>query len=266
MTDQYFIPLFVAGSLLLTIFAFFLVAYLLVQKNKQNKYMLEKRQMVFDHQNNILRTKLEEQENTMDQISKELHDNIKSVLGFAQMNMYKISELATDHDQILLLERTTDIVGKVVDDLHNVSHSLNSNFVKYFGLIETLTKDLESIQLSKNITSSVEIIGNPVSLTPEKELHIFRIAQEAIQNCLKHAKATNISFVLTYEPQFFTMKITDNGVGFDKSKIHEMKGLGFLNMFQRSRYVHGLMEVQTAPRQGSTITLTLNLRENGIDN
>src|SRR5579872_2947811 len=184
MTDQYIIPLFVAGSLLLTIFAFFLVAYLLVQKNKQNAYQLEKHQMAFDHQNNILRTKLEEQENTMDQISKELHDNIKSVLGFAQMNMYRISELANSSEQALLLDKTTAILGQVIDDLHNISHSLNSNFVKYFGLIETLTKELENIQLSKKITNDVEIIGDPVSLGPEKELHIFRIAQEAIQNCV----------------------------------------------------------------------------------
>src|ERR1035437_5876739 len=102
MNDQYIIPLFVAGSLLLTLFAFFLVVYLIVQKRKQNSYQLEKQRMIFDHQTNILRTKLEEQENTMDQISKELHDNVKSVLGYAQMSMYNIAGLAVNNDQVLL--------------------------------------------------------------------------------------------------------------------------------------------------------------------
>ena len=64
MSNQYVIPLFVAGTLLLTLFGFFLIAYLLVQKNKQNQYQLEKSQMIFDHQNNILRAKIEEQENS----------------------------------------------------------------------------------------------------------------------------------------------------------------------------------------------------------
>ena len=68
MNDQYIIPLFVAGSLLLTLFTFFLIAYLLVQKNKQNAYQIEKHQMIFDHEKNILKAKIEEQENTMDQI------------------------------------------------------------------------------------------------------------------------------------------------------------------------------------------------------
>jgi two-component system, NarL family, sensor kinase len=133
-----------------------------------------------------------------------------------------------------------------------------------FGLFETLSKELESIQLSENVVCHIEIKGQLVSLSPEKELHIFRIAQEVIQNCLKHAKATNLDVVLSYELGFFSMEIKDNGIGFDKNKIYELKGLGFLNMFQRARYVHGLLDVESVPMQGSTIMLTLNSENNGI--
>jgi two-component system NarL family sensor kinase len=258
MNDQYIIPLFVAGSLLLTLFGFFLIVYLLVQKKRQNQHLLEKRQMVFDHESNILRTKIEEHENTMDEISKELHDNVKSILGFAQFNMYRIADLATSNEQIVLIDKTNKIIGQVIDDLHNITHSLNSNFVKNIGLVDTITKELEHIRLAKNIVCNIEITGTPVSLEGDKELHVFRIAQEAIQNCAKHAKATNLNFTLNYEPNLFTMKITDNGKGFEKNKIHEMRGLGFINMFQRARYIHGLLEVQSIPLQGSTIILTLN--------
>jgi two-component system, NarL family, sensor kinase len=266
MNDKYIIPLFVAGSLLLTLFAFFLIAYLLVQKRKQNKYQLEKQKMIFDHQNNILRAKIEEHENTMDHLSKELHDNIKSVLGFAQMSMYKIEDMATSDEQATLIINTNKILGQAIDDLHNISHSLNSNFVKHIGLADTIAKELENIKASKNITYEIEINGAPIPLSPEKELHIYRIAQEAIQNCIKHAKATNLNFILDYEPDLFTMKIKDNGIGFEKNKIYEMKGLGFLNMFQRARYVHGKLEVQSVPLQGSAVILTLNYNQDGISN
>lgn len=261
MNDQYIIPLFVAGSLLLALFTFFLVAYLLVQKRKQNKYQIEKQRMIFDHENNILRTKLEEQENTMDQISKELHDNVKSVLGFAQMSMYNIADLATDKEQMILIGKTNKIIGEVIEDLHNISHSLNSNFIKNTGLVETITKELSYIHLSKNISYNLEIKGNVIPLSTEVELHIYRIAQEAIQNCIKHAKATNIDLMLNYEPGLFTMSVTDNGIGFDKNKVYELKGLGFLNMLQRARYVHGALDVQSVPEKGCKIILTINLNE-----
>ncbi len=266
MSNQYVIPLFVAGTLLLTLFGFFLIAYLLVQKNKQNQYQLEKSQMIFDHQNNILRAKIEEQENTMDQISKELHDNIKSVLGFAQMSMYNIARLAKDDEQAVLIDKTNKIIGDVIENLHNISHSLNSNFVKNIGLVDSIEKEIENVRLSKKLSCSLEVTGAPYELSGEKEIHIFRIAQEAIQNCIKHANATNLNFALVYEPDRFIMRISDNGKGFDKNKVYAMKGLGFLNMFQRARFVQGTLEVESAPSEGSTIILTLNSGTDGTNN
>lgn len=265
MNDQYIVPLFVAGSLLLTLFAFFLIAYLLVQKNKQNAYQIEKQQMIFDHEKNILRTKIEEQEHTMDQISKELHDNVKSVLGFAQMSMYKIAELAASGEQEVLIDKTNKIIGQVVDDLHNISHSLNSNFVRNFGFIDTINRDLENIQSLKNISYELEITGKPVTFNHEKELQIYRIAQEAIQNCVKHAQASHLHFLLNYAPDHFTMKISDDGIGFDKKKVFDMMGLGFLNMFQRARYIQGSLEVQSEPMKGSAVILYLTTDKNGFN-
>ncbi len=119
------------------------------------------------------------------------------------------------------------------------------------------------MKMAKNISYDLEIKGEPVSLGGEKELHIFRILQEALQNCAKHAQATALDVALDYRSPAFTMTVTDNGKGFDKNKIYEMKGLGFLNMFQRARYVHGGLEVQSAPAKGTTIVLTLNRNEYG---
>lgn len=266
MNNQYVIPLFVAGSLLITLFAFFLIAYLIVQKNKQNAYQLEKRQMVFDHENALLRAKIEEKDNTMDQISKELHDNIKSILGFAKMRIAKIASLSSNEKQLYLIKKTDETLDRVIIDVRNLSHSLNSAMVKNIGLVETITKELTLIEQVKKIKCSVKVNGAPVNLKPEKEIHIYRIAQEAIQNSVKHANATKLNFELDYEPGLFRMKISDNGRGFDKNKIYEMRGLGFLNMFQRARYVHGSLEVDTALTEGSSITLTLNPHADAINN
>lgn len=258
MNDQYFTPLFIAGFLLLTLFGLILIVYWLIQKKRQNEHLLEKRQMKFDYESNVLKMKIEQHEHTMDEISKELHDNVKSVLCLTQFNMYRMADIATTNDQVQLIEKTNKIVGQVIDDLHNISRLLDSNSVENEGLTETITKQLEHIRLAKNIEFDLVVKGEPVSLGEEKELHILRVAHEAIQNCARHAKASHLSFTLTYEPGTFTMEIADNGIGFDKNKIHEMRGVGFINMFQRTKYIHGLLDVQTVPSEGSKITLTLN--------
>jgi two-component system NarL family sensor kinase len=266
MNDKYIIPLFLAGSLLLTLFAFFLIVYLVVQKNRQRAFILEKQQMVFEHERSILRTKIEEQEQTMDQISKELHDNIKSVLGFSQMWIHSIADLATNKEQILLIEKTNSTIGQIIDELGNISHSLSGNFVKHIGLVETITKELEGIRLSKNITYNIDVAGNPVPLPGETELQVFRIVQEAAQNCMKHAKATKVDVVLSYSSDIFTLLFSDNGAGFDNSKEHAMKGLGFVNMFQRAKHAHGVLEVDSTPGKGTSVLFTLNLNRNGSNN
>jgi signal transduction histidine kinase len=266
MNDYFVIPLFIAGSLLLTLFAFFLIMYLLVHKRKQNADQLERTQMRFDYEKTLLRVKIEEQENILDQISKELHDNIKSVLGFARMSMHRIEDLSTDAEQTKVIVATNTLIGTVIDHVHNLSHSMNSSFVKQVGLVEAINQELYHIRSTTEIVCNKEIKGTPVSLGSEKELHITRIAQEAIQNSIKHSKATNLNFVLNYEPGNFSMEISDNGIGFDKNKIHEMNGLGFLNMFQRARFVLGSLEVRSQPFQGTQIILQLNTKKDELIN
>lgn len=263
-TNSYIIPLFLAGTLVLVLFAFFLIAYLIVQKNKQNAYHLEKQRMIFDYQNEILRTKLEEQERTMNQISKDIHDNVGQLLSLVQMNMYMIAENAAGkHKQIA--ERTNGLVEQAITDLRNISHSMNNNFVERLGLVDVMKKELEYIGLSKNISCNIEVRGDNTSLHAEKELMIYRIAQEATHNILKHAKASIINIILIFEQDSFEMHITDNGVGFSKDKLYDMNGLGLLNMFQRAKFLGGNLDIKSEAMQGSTITLTINNVNTNMD-
>lgn len=256
--DNYIIPLFIAGTLVLVLFAFFLIAYLIVQKNKQNAYHLEKQRLIFDYQNEILRTKLEEQERTMNQISKDIHDNVGQLLSLVQMNMYLIAENTVTDKQKQVVEKTNGLVERAITDLRNISHSMNNNFVERLGLVDVIRKELEYIRLSRNISCNIDVQGDNQSLQPEKELMIYRIAQEATHNILKHAKASIINILLIFEPDSFKMRISDNGIGFSKDKLYDMNGLGLLNMFQRAKFLGGDLDIQSEAQKGSTITLTIN--------
>ena len=266
MSENSLIPIFLSGTVLLTLFAFFIVVYVLVQKQKQNVHHLERNKMIYDHQNMILTTRIEEQERAMDQVSKEIHDNLGQQTNFAKMNLLTIAMYATDNQQKTVIEKTKTILDGIIKDIRNISHSLNSDFIKDIGLINMLQEELNYLNLSPTINCDIDIIGDDKKFLPEKELLIYRIAQEAIHNVSKHAQATNLDIILTYEANTFIMTIADNGIGFDKNKIYEMKGLGFLNMFQRARYVHGSLEVESVPNDGSTITLTIKPDIDGVNN
>lgn len=264
MNDGYIIPLFVSGTLLLVLFAFFIIAYLLIQKHKQNSYQMERSRMIYDHQNKILLTRVEEQESTMAQMSKEIHDNIGQVLSFTKMNMFAIGRLAASSDQAALIEKTKGLLDQLIADIHNISHNLNSAFIKGRGLVVVLQEELDTINFSQGINCRIDINGKQKTFNPEKELLIYRIAQEAVHNITKHAKAGEIVITLSYDDNLFTMCIRDNGVGFEKSKIYSLNGIGFLNMLQRAKLLEGSLDIQSEPGKGSSITLRVNDLEEAV--
>jgi len=258
MSENYLVPIFLSASVLIALFAFFVVLYVLIQKHKQNLYHLEKEKMIFNHQNKILNNRIEEQERVLGQLSKEIHDNLGQQANFAEMNLITIAQYASDQKQQMLIESTRQILDGIVKDIRNISHSLNNEFIQDIGLINMLQEELNYINLNETMKGSLDIEGEDRMFPPQSELLIYRIAQEAIHNISKHAKATQIDIVLTYAPEYFSMVISDNGVGFDKSVVHELKGTGFLNMFHRAKLLNSCLNIDSTPDGGSTITLIIN--------
>ena len=255
MTDNsYILPLFVSGTLLLALFAFFLVVFLLVHNTRQRKHRLERESM----RSRILEARLEEQEYSMNKISEEIHDNIGQVLGLAQMNMYSIVKLATNEKEENLIRGTNSAIGKVISDLQNISHTLNGDYIKRLGLLNVLRKESDYINLSKNIKCSLTITGQPIAIDPEKEVLIYRIVQELIHNAVKHAMAKMLTIEISYQPDVFSLTVADNGKGFDTEKIFSSQGIGFENMYHRTALLNGKLDVRSAVNAGCTTTLTID--------
>ena len=154
MSDQNYIAIFyIAGTLLFMLFAFFIIYSSIIQKRIQYDYKLEKVKMQFEHENNILRVKIEEQESAFDTISKELHDNVKSKLGISQLNLYRVSDLGVTAKQSEIVDSIDKTIAGVIDEVHDLSQSLNSNFIKNIGLNSAISDKLASVKIGKNINS-----------------------------------------------------------------------------------------------------------------
>jgi two-component system NarL family sensor kinase len=265
LADKYILLVFICGTVLFVLFVFFLIAYLLVQKNKQNVFHLEKQRMIYDHQNKLLNTKLEEQELVMEQISKEIHDNLGQVLSFLKMNTGMIRKMAVTEQQEALVDKHAELLTQLIKDIRNISHTLNSDYIKGKGLHEILKSEFEYLNATRNIRCNVEVTGSQNLVSPEKQLIIYRIAQEAVHNTVKHAMATEISIILNFGTEELIMLVKDNGVGFDKEKIFSFDGIGFINMFNRAKHLNGHLDIQSERGNGCTITLIAKYSDNNAD-
>jgi signal transduction histidine kinase len=124
MNDQFIIPAYIAITLLLLVFAFFLIFYVFIQKQKYNSNALEKHRMIFDYEKKLLSSKIEEQENVMTQISREVHDNFAQTLNHLLMNNRVIEDIATNKEQAELIQSSNVILQELITDATNISHSL----------------------------------------------------------------------------------------------------------------------------------------------
>ncbi len=259
MNDSYLISLLIAGSLLGTLFVFYIVLFMIINKNKHRRYKMEKKEMEFRFENELLQTRLEVQEQALNQVSQEIHDNIGQTLSIAQMNLLSLTMVDADANlRNELIENSKNLLAKAITDLRNVSHVLNSENISRMGLEESIKKELNYITSFKNLNFEVLVTGEPDNLSDEKELMVFRIAQEAIANIVKHADASSVQISLQYLPTSFVMNISDDGVGFDPAEKQndEKSGIGLMNMRQRVSLMQGELNVSSGAK-GTTIHLTI---------
>ena len=204
----------VLGSVIFLLLTFTIVIFLIVHKKKRYHDLLEKKQMEAIYQNQLLQSRLEVQEQSFKYFSEEIHDNIGQLLSIVKMQLHNIKSSSGEQEIVDKATTSTDLLGKAINELRNISHTLNSSFVDNVGLEDAIKKDLDYICSAKSLNCHFEKTGEEYELGNERELLIFRIVQEASANAIKHGSPTAINILLNYGAESLTVAVKDNGSGF----------------------------------------------------
>ena len=254
------VTIIILASVFLIIVAIGIIVLILVYQKKQLQYIGEKKQLKVTFEKEILESKLEIQEQTLKNISQEIHDNIGQVLSLVKLNINTMN--CNEPVQIQTkINDSRQLITKAIQDLRDLSRSLNTDYIVDAGLAKALEYELDMIRKTGVYKVSFNIEGKQYRLGNQKELILFRIVQEVLNNIMKHAKATLIDVKLLFDPALFTLKIVDNGVGFNTSRIehndYSKLGLGVRNMHNRAKMIDTHFQITSAPKQGTSIVLTL---------
>lgn len=252
--------IFIIGSLTLAVFVLFLVLIVIEYRKRQLRHITEKLELKHQYQNEVMQTQLEVQEQSFKYISEELHDNIAQMLSLVRIKLYRTADKTTDETIKARVESSNELLGNVLDGLRNLSHVLNGGLVSKLTLQESLEKELNYIRDVNEMETHLMIEGIPYEVDAEKRLLVFRIAQEAINNSIKHGKANKIDLCLAYQPSLLTVTIADNGKGFDTHIMEQGKGLGLHNIQVRAKML-GSFTITSEKNKGTIITLNINTHE-----
>jgi signal transduction histidine kinase len=210
-----------------------------------------RRKVIFKQQ--LLQTQIEIQSQTLKTISQEIHDNIGQVLSLAKLNLNTLQP----GEETKLID-TKNLVSKAINDLRDLSRSLYGNKIAELGLEEAIDNELTILQNSGQFRTSLKVTGNSYKLEPQKEMVVFRIVQECLNNIIKHSNAREITAVVQYDTGLFSLSISDDGIGFNTEVLNaERPGIGLKSMQSRAALIGGQVAVTSAPQKGTTVTISI---------
>jgi len=193
-------------------------------------------------------------------LARELHDSVAQTL-------YSISlfidatrlALKTNKSKVVEnhLEELTQLSREAMSDMRLLIFELRPPILEKSGLSAALQSRLESVEAKAGFETSFETSGS-FHLSPSQESELYRIAQEALNNVIKHAQAKQVAIRLVGESGCIRMTIEDNGAGFDPQEIEHGGGQGFRNMRERAANIGGRCWFESVPGQGTKITIEVN--------
>jgi two-component system NarL family sensor kinase len=245
--------------IIFTLFIFlmssFVILFIIIHKKRQSGYLKEKELLQAGFQQELLKTQIEIQEQTLKNISQEIHDNIGQVLSLAKLNLSTCppSDNETINEKV---EHTRQLVSKAIIDMRDLSRSMHGDRVAEMGLKDAIKNELDIIRNTGQYATELLTTGEHYPLGRQKEMVLFRVVQEALSNSIKHAKGKSILVRLEYEPTSFSLSIVDEGVGFDLHYLEQSKkGIGLKNMQNRAAMINGIFSVNSTPERGTTISI-----------
>ena len=259
MNNPYILGVAVAGAILFTVFAVVMTVFLVIHKQRQNRSKLERQQLEFAYNSALLKTKIEMQEQALEFVSQEIHDNVGQVLSFSCLQLSNLKSQIPEGEARTMLSDNLDIIRQSVKELRLLSHSLNTTLIEKRDLEEAIETELNRIRAFSPIKCELQIEGNAPELSAETRLLIFRIIQEALHNVVKHASATTVTISLAYQPGGLLLSITDNGKGIDMSKLANSTSVGMVNMRQRATLLHGNLEIASDGKSGTSVILKIKI-------
>ena len=198
------------------------------------------------------------QENERKRIANDLHDSLGPLLSSVKLHINSV-DVATEDDQ-KVIDKAGKHIDEIIKSLRQISYNLLPSTLERKGLVEAIKEFTDNINQKNVLQIEFHVLAN-VRLAKEKEIHIFRMLQEIVQNTLKHARARNLQIGFGQEDGHLLILIKDDGKGFDVTRAkEESTGLGLKSLETRKEILNAKLVIESAPDKGTNhfIKIPLN--------
>lgn len=190
-------------------------------------------------------------------ISRELHDEVGQSLSALLLEVEQLTELSNGKDGFGQgLQNIKTLAENSVNEVRNMALLLRPSMLDDLGLLAAL--EWQAREVSRRTGMLVDTVGENVSdaLPDAHRTCVYRVVQEALNNCSRHAYAKNVRIAVRQEPNHLQVSIEDDGKGFDPNRV---RGLGLIGMNERVIQLGGVLTVDSDPARGTRLRVELPL-------
>jgi signal transduction histidine kinase len=202
---------------------------------------------------------IQSQESERKRIAADLHDSLGQKLlvikNSAQLALKDIERLPEVREQ---LERVSGFASDSLEEIRQIARNLRPYQLDQIGLTKAIRSLVKDIEQSSSLNVHLELENLDGVLAQDQEINFYRIVQEALNNIVRHAEATDVSLCIAIRGSELCMTITDNGKGFSKDRFRG--GFGLSNLQERVQILAGTIEINSAPGTGTRLFARLPLQ------
>lgn len=255
--NRLFIGLLIGVSIPLLICC--ILVYLLYRNKKKlliqqrHIHTLDLERVEHAHRNSLLSALLEGQEKERERLARDLHDGLGGILSSIKMNLSRISAtMPADTSQRRGLAGVANNLDDAVEELRGIAHSMMPSMLVNYGLVEALREYCDKLKQAGCLIF-FQAFRFENSMEKARQLLLYRIAQELVNNSVKHAHPKEILVQLQQNDTTITLTVEDDGVGFDTDQPYA--GAGLRNVAMRVDLLRGTLEVRSDRNVGTTFTV-----------
>ncbi len=202
---------------------------------------------------------LQGQDEERKRLAKDLHDGLGGILSTARFSFTNAkSNLAIPPELAKDFDRGMDTLDKSIAELRRVAHNMMPESLLNYGLDTAVKEYCKSIEQAGALKLTCQSFGmGDETITKNRASVIYRIIQELVNNILKHANAKTAVVQMVYNEERLHITVEDDGRGFNTAILQNNNGIGYISLQNRVAYLNGSMDINTAPGNGTSITINI---------
>lgn len=249
------VTLILFGSTVIILLLTGLIVFsLFINQKRKYRFRQEKLAMRHSFDQELLRSQLEIQSQAFESISRELHDNVGTLISIAMVYIQSFDP-AGDKAPAKLQE-CYSLLDEAMGSLRDISRSIHPENISRLGWQNAFVAELERVRKLNLFTVECSTKGDAIQIDLAKQVIIFRILQESLNNIVKHSNGSHIKADILFAGDHVVIRIEDDGRGLGENIASlQTRGSGLRNMLARATMLPASLTIRNAEPKGTVVTL-----------